>query len=84
MSRLFVSHATANSDLVKTEFNGLLRSLGFDVWFTEESISTAEQWERSILTGLESSQWFLIILSHESEKSEWGLYFCIVVVTHAK
>jgi len=71
MSKLFISHATADRELVEHELIGLLSALGFDIWFAEESISTSEQWERSILKGLETSQWFLIILSPESEKSEW-------------
>lgn len=71
MSNLFISHATADRGFVEKELLGLLRALGFTVWFAEEDIKTSDQWERSIRRGLESSDWFLLILSSRSAASEW-------------
>jgi len=71
MSRLFISHATADRRLVKREFLGLLRALGLDTWFSEEDIQSTEHWERAILSGLESSKWFVLIMSRASALSEW-------------
>lgn len=71
MAKLFISHATADRGFVQNELLGLLRALGFTVWFAEEDIKTSDQWERSIRRGLESSDWFLLILSPRSAASEW-------------
>lgn len=71
MSRIFISHTTADRTLVEREFLGLLTALGFDVWFAEAEIQSTEQWERSILSGLENSKWFLLIVSRASVLSEW-------------
>jgi hypothetical protein len=71
MSKLFISHATVDRAFVENELMSLFKSLGFKVWFSEQSISTAEQWERSIRAGLEDTKWFIIILSPNSANSEW-------------
>lgn len=71
MSRLFISHATDDRTFVENELLALLKALGFDVWLAEKDIITAEHWERSILTGLKRSEWFIILLSTKSANSEW-------------
>jgi hypothetical protein len=71
MSKLFISHSTSDRKFVEDKLAGLLKALGFDVWFAENDIKTAEQWERSILAGLESSDWFVLVMSPRSAKSEW-------------
>jgi len=71
MSKLFISHASSDREFVELELMGLLTALGFDVWFAEEDISTAEHWERSILDGLKKSDWFVLVMSPRSERSEW-------------
>lgn len=71
MPRLFVSHATADREFVERELLGLLRALGFDPWFAESDIETAEQWERSILGALKSSKWLVLVMSPRSATSEW-------------
>ncbi len=71
MSKLFISHATADRPFVENELKGLLDALGFDVWFAEGNIQSAELWERSIKAGLEASEWFLLVMTPRSAKSEW-------------
>jgi hypothetical protein len=71
MSRLFISHATADRKFVERELLGLLRALGFNPWFAEEDIKTTQQWERSILGALKSSRWFVLVMSPRSAESEW-------------
>jgi len=71
MTKLFISHATEDRQFIKNELLGLLRALGFEVWFAEEDIKTADQWERSIRQGMEASEWFLLIMSPRSAASEW-------------
>jgi hypothetical protein len=71
MSKLFISHATSDRKFVEDELKGLLAALGFQVWFAEEDIKTAEHFERAILNGLQTSEWFVLIMSPRSSKSEW-------------
>lgn len=71
MAKLFISHATADREFVETELVGLFRALGFTSWFAEDSIETSDHWERSILREMESSDWFVIVLSSRSAVSDW-------------
>jgi hypothetical protein len=71
MATLFISHATADRVFVKDELMSLLSSLGFDTWLAEDDINTAEEWERTILTGLQSSEWFMLVMSSRSTESPW-------------
>lgn len=71
MSKLFISHASADRDFLELELVTLLGALGFEVWFAEEDISTAEHWERSILDGLKNSDWIVLVMTPRSAKSEW-------------
>jgi len=71
VSRAFISHATADRPFVEKELCGLLRALGLDVWYAEESIHTSQQWERAILSGLKDSKWFILVMSPRAAESEW-------------
>jgi len=71
MSKLFISHATADRQFVEHDLIGLLNALGFETWIAEETIQTAEHWERAILSGLEESKWFVLVMSPASAVSEW-------------
>jgi len=71
MTRAFISHATEDRFFVEKELNGLLRAVGLDVWYAEENIQTSQQWERAILSGLENSKWFILVMSLSAAKSEW-------------
>lgn len=71
MSKLFISHASADRQFVDDELVGLLKALGFEAWYGNKDIQTGEDWERSIRSGLESSQWFILVVSPESSKSDW-------------
>jgi hypothetical protein len=71
MAKLFISHATSDRAFVESELMNLLRALGFETWFAEEDINTTEEWERAILTGLQSSEWFMLVMSSKSSASRW-------------
>lgn len=71
MSHCFISHAAADRVFVEGELLGLCRAVGVDPWYARESIQTGEQWERSILAGLEASEWFIVVMSQASALSEW-------------
>jgi hypothetical protein len=68
---VFVSHSTGDRKWVEREIVKLLKGRGLKPWYSKQSINTASQWEREILRGLKSCQWFLIVISPRSQKSEW-------------
>lgn len=70
MKRVFLSYAAADRE-VMCEIARLLEAKGFDVWYDINGIRTAEIWERSIIKGLSSSDWFLVLLSPHSAVSDW-------------
>jgi hypothetical protein len=68
---VFVSHATANRKWVEREVVSLLERSGIEPWFSTHKIETSAQWEREILRGLTTCDWFALVVSRDSAKSEW-------------
>ena len=68
---VFVSHSTRDRKWVEREIIALLKTRGLKPWYSKQSINTASQWEREILRGLKSCQWFLLVVSPRSAESEW-------------
>jgi hypothetical protein len=68
---VFVSHATQDWKWVDREIVRLLKAHGIAPWYSTESIRTASHWEREILRGLESCDWFLLVISPRAATSEW-------------
>jgi formylglycine-generating enzyme required for sulfatase activity len=71
MSRVFISHSTKDRDFVERVLVPALHGCGLETWYSREDIRAADSWHQSILDGLKSSDWFLIVLSANSAKSEW-------------
>ena len=71
MTKVFISHATEDRDFIDREIVGLLRDRGIEVWYAQDAIRGADHWEKSIKEGLNSSEWFLVVLSANSVQSEW-------------
>lgn len=69
--RVFVSHSTKDRDFVEREIITHLEKGGIKTWYSTTDIQTASEWERSILRGLESCDWFLVVMSPRSSSSEW-------------
>jgi len=69
--RVFVSHSSKDRQFVEQEIIGLLEKAGIKTWYSKAAIETAAEWERSILQGLQSCEWFLLVMSPRSATSEW-------------
>lgn len=69
--QVFVSHSHSDVGFVQGEIVPLLRRAGLRPWFSVDSIRGADRWERSILEGLQASQWFTVVMSPNATKSEW-------------
>lgn len=71
MPTIFISHSSANRQFVERDLVTFLNSHGLRTWYSKEQISTGIHWERAIRDGLRSSDWFIVVVSQESLKSEW-------------
>src|SRR2546425_8786088 len=71
MPRVFISHSSEDAELIERHILPVLKARNIDVWYSRTSIQTAEEWERSIKRGLESSDWFVVAISSNSAKSRW-------------
>lgn len=69
--RVFVSHSTRDREFVEQHIVGHLEKNGIKTWYSKVDIQTATEWERSIIRGLESCDWFMIVMSPQSANSEW-------------
>lgn len=69
--QVFISHAAADRDFLEREIVSFLNNNGVSTWYSKAAIKTGEHWERSILKGLQSSDWFIVLLSPRSADSEW-------------
>ena len=70
-SRVFVSHSTQDRAFVEREVVQHLERNGLRTWYSRVDIRSAAEWGRSILRGLESCDWFTVVLSRGSAESEW-------------
>ena len=70
-TRIFISHASHDREYVESHIVQPLEQSGFKTWYSRVSVQTAAEWERSILRGLESSDWFVLAMSPQSLRSEW-------------
>ena len=78
--RVFVSHSSKDRDFVEQQIVSVLENAGIATWYSKVDIQTASEWGRSILQGLQSSEWFLLVMSSKSISSEWvkdELYWAI-------
>ena len=60
---VFVSHSSRDRGFVEREIIPLLQRHGVGTWYSKDDIETASEWERTIRQGLETCDWFLVVLS---------------------
>lgn len=71
MPRVFISHSSLDRGFVETTIVQPLKSHGISAWYSQQDIRSGAEWERSIRNGLESCDWFLVVLSPRSVNSVW-------------
>jgi hypothetical protein len=69
--RVFISHSTDDRQRVEQEVVSLLRSAGIEVWYSVDNIRASEQWERAIVKGMQSCDWFLVVMTRSAARSPW-------------
>jgi transcriptional regulator with XRE-family HTH domain len=71
MPLVFISHSTADRSFIDRELLPLLTSHGIQTWYAHDDIKAMDEWERSILRGLRSCDYFLVVMSPRSAQSRW-------------
>lgn len=71
MLKCFISHSSLDRSWVESSLIPLVQEAGLEPWYGPSSIETASDWERSILQGLTTSDWFAVILSPRAVASRW-------------
>jgi formylglycine-generating enzyme required for sulfatase activity len=69
MSHVFISYSKKNQEYARKLADHLL-SLGFDVWI-DDRIDYGDDWWRTIVRNIRSAQAFIVIMTDESDASEW-------------
>jgi phosphotransferase system HPr (HPr) family protein len=67
----FISYAHPDLGFVQSDLIPLVHVAGLVPWFSNDSIRGADRWERSILSGLQTSAWFIVVMSSHAVASEW-------------
>jgi hypothetical protein len=70
MRHIFISYSRRDQVFAEKLADDLIAS-GFKVWI-DRTLQAGDQWERSIEQNLENAQDVVLILSHNSLKSEWA------------
>jgi formylglycine-generating enzyme required for sulfatase activity len=68
-NHVFISYAREDQTYTR-EMAGHLRERGFDVWM-DDRIDFGDRWWRTIVRALRASAAFVVVMTPESEKSEW-------------
>jgi hypothetical protein len=70
MPKVFISYSSLDRELADT-FRGLIEALGYEVWMDAKCIEPAQEWRPSLVSGLESADWLLVLVSRNSVTSDW-------------
>lgn len=70
MSRIFISYSRKDIAIAR-QLAGELRKAGFDVWWDISGLKGGDAWVRVIPAAIDSSQFFVILLTKASVESQW-------------
>jgi formylglycine-generating enzyme required for sulfatase activity len=70
MTHIFISYSVKNGDYAH-QLATKLRGEGFDVWIDNARLRSSQDWWRSIVLALWDCAAFVVILTPESDTSEW-------------
>jgi TIR domain len=71
MPKVFISYANEDRHFVEKEIISLLQRHGIQTWYSRDDVRSAEHWEETIRLGLESCDWFLVVLTERAVASDW-------------
>ena len=68
--KVFISYSRKDINFAR-RLAGDLEKAGFDVWWDISDLKGGDDWVRNIPTAIETSQFFIVLLSPDSAQSEW-------------
>jgi hypothetical protein len=71
MAQVFVSYSSKDVDFVLEHLVPGLRAAGLEVWCSATHLREADNWERQIRAALARSDWFVVVLSPDAQRSPW-------------
>jgi cellulose biosynthesis protein BcsQ len=69
--RVFISHSHQDRAFVRNEIQPLFNAHHIDTWYSDANIYAGIDWEDAILSGLNDSDWVLVVMSPRAVLSEW-------------
>jgi len=70
MAKLFISYSRKDTGFVR-KLAGDLEKAGYDVWWDLTDLRGGDDWLRVIPSAIESSEFFIVVLSPNSAVSDW-------------
>ena len=70
MTKLFISYSRKDTGFVR-KLAGDLEKAGYDVWWDLTDLRGGDDWLRVIPSAIESSEFFIVVLSPNSAVSDW-------------
>jgi len=70
MSHVFISYSTRNGNYAR-KLADKLRAEGFDVWIDNSQLRSSQDWWRSIVLAIRGCSAVVVVLTPESDASEW-------------
>ena len=70
MQQIFISYSRKDIDFAR-KLAGDLEKAGYDVWWDLTDLRGGDDWVRVIPAAIESSGYFLVVLSPNSAASDW-------------
>jgi cellulose biosynthesis protein BcsQ len=68
---VFVSHAHADRVFVEGTIKPLLQQHGIKAWWSQENLRGGEEFEKRLRQAVRDSDWFLLVMSPQSQDSAW-------------
>ena len=69
--RIFISHSTRDRDFVLSRLKPALDANGCVSWCSSSDLEAAANWEQQIRAALAASDWFIVVMSPDAQRSEW-------------
>lgn len=68
---VFISHSSKDRSVVERDIMGPLRRHGVEMWYSRDDIESADLWQDRIVSGLETCDWLIVVVSANSIGSPW-------------
>lgn len=71
MVKVFISHSIQDREIVERRLVSLLHGHGIGTWYCQHAMRPGEGINESVKEGLQSCEWFMVVLSPRAVQSKW-------------